>query len=242
MYQDRYSMVYDWFKVKRKDTNEIGFVCKDYVQLKNALYVEGQDCDKIENGNWYELFFDKNSIYVASTEVNCDSGLSIRTTKERPKSFGKKRCKNRYLLCSEKVILTGEKEGICFNQQKMSIGDKVKIYENESTRFFLGVAGRYYINEKNNSFTSSRTKIYFISESKKLGKYRMPEVINSTLILEENETNYYLHFSADLNDDSIPDFSVHEVFNDKIMALHLFLSNSEGGVTLKSTTFDTPGC
>ena len=228
-----------WIKVRRKITNEVGYVFGKYVLPQNVAYPNFFDAWRIQNGNWYGIVEEENQLIFKSITPQ----ITVEKDSFIHESYIHSNEKNvKYIFCSQ----------IELNPKKMS-GQIMKQYQGKSL-IPIGGEKTFELSDKlklNFSSSGVKSDLTFGYDYERVNKERVTLTIIDSKekrvfdlskdLLKFGESGYYLNFLGDLNDDGIPDFFLQEATTHG-GAFYFFMSNENGEIELQSITWSSSKC
>lgn len=228
-----------WIKVKRNSTNQVGYVFGKYIKPRNAAYLSGQDCDRIQSGYWYGIT-DMDRKYklercmpqidtVFATADGNHYWTIIRDTSE----------KYDIIICSQAQLIEGKRDKIIpKNGIPLRNDEGVKVLKNANISYSIICTD------------GPRDSTSLLKENKpRIILQRVEIRPEGNVYNEQDLTNFFIQYgmsislimSADINLDGVPDLIFSEA-NNRSGTIYYFISNSEGVLELQSMTWGYSKC
>lgn len=230
-----YNINNSWLKVLRIKTNQEGYVSGKYVKPQNIAYANNQECERIQSGNWYGLYEEKNKVYLTKIIPKLE-------TVEYDKYIVTDSKNIKYIICSQEELSEGEIIGRFYSYEDdgyIKIGTRKRLQRIGNNQFEIVCTGEVEL--KGPTLFRKKEKIIIqrieIDGSKR--SYFGQDISNS--ILKYGEIGYSLRFAGDINNDGIIDVILSEADTHE-GTLYYFLSNASGEIEIQSLTWSFSKC
>ena len=225
-----------WIKVERDSTKEEGYVFGKYVKSQEMAYINYHDSDRLQPGNWYGIYKDKDKDKVKIEKANPE----IEVIDEGYKSI-KSDEKHKIIICTQDKFEEGQLNAKLFDFQSkyLKIGDQIRLLQIDNVEYSLVCTGEVSLNKgwilrKNEKIILLKTEI--IGSNRKYTQQDLSDCIH-----KYGEIGYKIHFAGDLNKDKVPELIISEG-STKGGTVYYFISNKNGELELKSTTGISSKC
>ncbi|MFK7773633.1 MAG: SH3 domain-containing protein [Saprospiraceae bacterium] len=234
--EDRYCCYpwVEWLKVKREKNGEIGYVSGQFVKPQNIAYLNGQSCDRIQNGYWYGIYNEEGKAKIervnpkVKTEVDGSKNLSVESKKYR------------LIVGSQKEFKEGMIQGQLFKypNEYIKIGTNRKLLRIGGNEFRLICTGEVKL-EPPYELQRVHEKLELLT-IKSYTDFKSQELTNC--LFGFGNIGYQIHFIGDLNKDGFPELILSESGETEGGMLYYFMSNKDGKLELKSLVNEENGC
>jgi hypothetical protein len=228
-----YDISSSWIKVKRNRTGEIGYVFGEYVMSQEMAYLNLNDADKIQSGNWYGIYNVGNKVLIEKSLPkisNSDEGfISLVSNHE----------KHRIIICSQEIINEGEITGNLRDEESLKIGINKRLAHIGNIDYSLACTGEYVIRNGNLIGENEKVILQKMFTSGLIKNYTQQDLTDCLLQFGGGE--YIIHFTGDLNNDGVPELIISEASTQQ-RAVYYFRSNKSGILELQSISYFYSKC
>lgn len=215
---------YQWLKIKRIATGEIGFICGQYVHSLNRAFLNYGDLDRLGSGFWYGISKSKGKILfkpIKPTIKEFDGFRTLYLGKEYDLAF----CLESEIIQNEIFAFPAEEDEV-----KFGVGDRFRLPSSSNgNSHWIAMPGEAVL--KNGVMYAENERVIFVKGERDNGLTNYKHQDLTDCLYRNGEGGYVLHFAGDINGDGVPELVLSEG-NTKVGHVYFFMSNEDGDLEL----------